>query len=93
MASNAPSALPASPPTSTRQRRSPASALVDAVATSEDVERSKPSPDSVEGALDKLKPATSERCLFVGDTPWDAEAAKRAGVIAIGIGQPNVQRR
>jgi len=62
--------------------------LVDGMATSQDVHRSKPSPDIVQAALDRLKPASPSQCLFVGDTPWDAEAAKKAGVMAIGFGSP-----
>src|ERR1700760_3292046 len=62
--------------------------LVDAVATSEDVDRSKPSPDIVEAALKFIAPAAAAQCVFIGDTPWDAEAAGRAGVIALGLSNP-----
>ncbi|MBV9511022.1 MAG: HAD family hydrolase [Caulobacteraceae bacterium] len=62
--------------------------LVDAMATSEDVDRSKPSPDIVQVALEKIAPIPASRCVFVGDTPWDAQAARRAGVIALGIASP-----
>src|ERR1700712_5224220 len=62
--------------------------LVDAMATSQDVERSKPSPDIVQVALKAIAPATPARCVFIGDTPWDAEAASRAGVIALGLSNP-----
>jgi HAD superfamily hydrolase (TIGR01509 family) len=59
--------------------------LVDAMATSEDVDRSKPSPDIVQVALERIAPTPAERCVFVGDTPWDAAAARRAGVVALGL--------
>ena len=64
------------------------SGLVDAIATSEDVDRSKPSPDIVEAALKSIAPAAAAQCVFIGDTPWDAEAAGRAGVIALGLSNP-----
>jgi HAD superfamily hydrolase (TIGR01509 family) len=59
--------------------------LVDAVATSEDAAQSKPSPDIVEAALHRLAPTPPGRCVFVGDTPYDAEAATRADVVTIGV--------
>ena len=57
---------------------------VDEVVMKDDVEKSKPYPDIVLAALEKLKLSPAE-CAMVGDTPHDAEAAKRAGVIAIGF--------
>ena len=57
---------------------------VDEVVMKDDVEKSKPYPDIVLAALEKLKLSAAE-CAMVGDTPHDAEAAKRAGVIAIGF--------
>ena len=62
--------------------------LVDVMATSEDVHRSKPSPDIVQAALQAIAPTSPARCVFIGDTPWDAEAARRAGVMAIGLSNP-----
>ena len=62
--------------------------LVDAMATSEDVARSKPSPDIVQAALAAIAPVEASRCIFIGDTPWDAEAATRAGVVALGLSNP-----
>ena len=62
--------------------------LVDAMATSQDVARSKPSPDIVRAALQAIAPTPAARCVFIGDTPWDAEAARRAGVIALGLSNP-----
>jgi HAD superfamily hydrolase (TIGR01509 family) len=51
--------------------------LADGFTTKDDVEASKPEPDLVRAALEKT---TAERSVMVGDTPWDVEAAKRAGV-------------
>ena len=62
--------------------------LVDAMATSEDVDRSKPSPDIVQAALKAIAPTPAARCVFIGDTPWDAEAAQRPGVIPLGLSNP-----
>ncbi len=56
--------------------------LVDGWTTAADVERTKPEPDLVEAALDKLG---TRRAVMVGDTPWDVEAARRAGVPTIAV--------
>jgi phosphoglycolate phosphatase-like HAD superfamily hydrolase len=45
---------------------------------------SKPAPDIVEAALNKLKMEPSE-VLMIGDTPYDIESAKGAGVDTIGV--------
>jgi len=58
--------------------------LVDVVVKKDDVERSKPAPDVVVAALGKLDLSPAQ-CAMVGDTPHDAEAAKRAGVITLGV--------
>jgi len=54
--------------------------LVDSSTTKDDVEASKPDPDLVEAALAKARGADA---VMVGDTPWDVEAARRAGVATI----------
>ena len=51
--------------------------LADAWTMKDDVEASKPEPDLVEAALAK---AGTREAVMIGDTPWDVEAAKRAGV-------------
>jgi len=56
--------------------------LVDAWTTSDDVEATKPEPDLVQAALDKLD---GDEAVMVGDTPWDVEAARRAGVATIAV--------
>ena len=52
--------------------------------TSEDVEESKPAPDLLQVALEAhgLDP---ERSTVVGDTVWDVESARRAGMPCIGL--------
>jgi HAD superfamily hydrolase (TIGR01549 family) len=60
--------------------------LVEVETSSADVERSKPHPDIFEAALDRLgKRIRREQAIVVGDSPHDAEAAKRAGLSAIGV--------
>jgi HAD superfamily hydrolase (TIGR01509 family) len=58
--------------------------LADSWTTSADVERTKPDPDLVKTALDKAEGEASDAVL-VGDTPWDVEAAARAGVATIAV--------
>lgn len=53
--------------------------LVDLTVTSADVDRSKPDPDLFAAALERLGVTASE-CVAIGDTPYDVEAATRAGV-------------
>jgi HAD superfamily hydrolase (TIGR01509 family) len=59
--------------------------LVDVVVSSDDVERSKPFPDIFAAALQKLAPLGAEAAIVIGDTPYDAEAATRAGIRTIGV--------
>ncbi|MEO7327359.1 MAG: HAD-IA family hydrolase [Minicystis sp.] len=58
--------------------------LFDFVVDAGDVSASKPQPDIVNAALHKLN-LTAAQCAMVGDTPWDALAARRAGVALIGL--------
>src|SRR4051794_34017980 len=51
--------------------------LADAWTDSSDVENTKPEPDLVHAALEK---AGGGEAVMVGDTTWDVEAAKKAGV-------------
>ena len=51
--------------------------LLDAWTTKDDVDATKPEPDLVQAALEKA--GTSE-AVMVGDTGWDIEAARRAGL-------------
>ncbi|MFD9788596.1 HAD family hydrolase [[Kitasatospora] papulosa] len=55
-----------------------------ATASSDDVDRGKPSPESVELAC-RLAGVGPGQAVFVGDTVWDMEAASRAGVRAVGL--------
>ena len=51
--------------------------LADAWTTKDDVEATKPEPDLILAGLEKAK---TESAVMVGDTPWDVEAASKAGV-------------
>jgi phosphoglycolate phosphatase-like HAD superfamily hydrolase len=52
--------------------------------TSDDAERSKPHPDIFIAALDRLG-LPAKDVIVVGDTPYDVEAAKKAGMKTIGL--------
>jgi HAD superfamily hydrolase (TIGR01549 family) len=56
--------------------------LVEGWTTDDDVESTKPEPDLVRAALDKLG---TDDALLVGDTPWDIEAARKAGLEAVTV--------
>ncbi|MEA2215599.1 MAG: hypothetical protein QOK19_1160 [Solirubrobacteraceae bacterium] len=58
--------------------------LADGWTSSKDVKATKPEPDLVQAALEKVG-ARPEDAVMVGDTPWDVEAAKRAGVGTIAV--------
>ena len=58
--------------------------LTEAETTSDDAENSKPSPDIVQAALDKLG-LPARDALMLGDTPYDVEAAALAGVPLVGV--------
>jgi len=60
-----------------------AAELVDAWTTSDDVENTKPQPDLIKAALDKVD--GEGEALLIGDTVWDVEAAKRAGVETLAV--------
>jgi phosphoglycolate phosphatase-like HAD superfamily hydrolase len=57
--------------------------LIDAIACGDDVSRGKPDPALVELALDHLG-APAAFATMIGDTPFDAQAARSAGVNAWG---------
>ncbi len=56
--------------------------LADAWTTSGDVEQTKPEPDLIRAALARLD---SDRAVMVGDSTWDCEAARRAGVETLAV--------
>jgi HAD superfamily hydrolase (TIGR01549 family) len=60
-----------------------AAEIVDGWTTSADVESTKPEPDLIKAALDKVD--ADGDALLIGDTVWDVEAAKRAGVETLAV--------
>ncbi len=59
--------------------------LVDAQTSADDAERSKPYPDIFLAALECLAPTDAAQAVVVGDTPYDAEAAGKAGLRTVGL--------
>jgi HAD superfamily hydrolase (TIGR01549 family) len=51
-------------------------------ASSKDADRSKPDPDIIQAALDRMD-AKASNAIMIGDTPYDLAAAARCGVRAI----------
>jgi HAD superfamily hydrolase (TIGR01509 family) len=58
--------------------------LVQGAADAGDADSSKPDPDIVQAALGRLK-LRPEEAVLLGDTPYDIEAAHRAGVATIAV--------
>ena len=59
--------------------------LIDTETTSDDAERTKPHPDIFQAAMARLDSVAREDMVVVGDTPYDAEAAGKAGLRAVGV--------
>lgn len=53
--------------------------------SSDDVERSKPHPDIFQAALARLGEVQPRDAIVVGDTPYDAQAAGKAGLPIVGV--------
>lgn len=58
--------------------------LIEEDLTADDAEKSKPDPDIFQAALQALDIDPHE-AVALGDTPWDIEAAKKAGVSTIAV--------
>jgi HAD superfamily hydrolase (TIGR01509 family) len=59
---------------------------VDGWTTSADVERTKPHPDLVAAAIEKAGAGNGRgEAAMVGDSTWDCEAAKRAGIDTVAL--------
>jgi HAD superfamily hydrolase (TIGR01509 family) len=59
--------------------------LLDTETSSEDAHKSKPHPDIFQAAMERLGNVEPEDCVVVGDSPYDAEAASKAGIQAVGF--------
>jgi HAD superfamily hydrolase (TIGR01549 family) len=57
--------------------------LLAGATSSADVEAAKPEPDIIRAALEKVPDA--ERSVLIGDSTWDCEAARRAGVASVAL--------
>lgn len=66
------------------KERVPMGDLIDRETSAADTTRAKPHPDIFTAALAKLGLRPSE-CMALGDTPYDAESAGKAGVRTIGV--------
>jgi HAD superfamily hydrolase (TIGR01549 family) len=60
-----------------------AAEIVDAWTTSDDVEATKPEPDLIHAALDKVD--AEGEAILIGDTVWDVKAAAKAGVETLAV--------
>ena len=58
--------------------------LIDHQTSSDDADESKPDPDIVRVALERAK-CEPGHAIMLGDTPYDVEAATRAGVRIVGV--------
>lgn len=58
--------------------------LVDDETSADDVDRAKPHPDIFSAALKRLGLEPKD-CIAIGDTPYDAESAGKAGIRTIGV--------
>jgi HAD superfamily hydrolase (TIGR01549 family) len=59
--------------------------LLEDATSSDDADSSKPEPDIFLAALEKLGNPPKEETVVVGDTPYDAIAAKKAGLQTVGV--------
>jgi HAD superfamily hydrolase (TIGR01549 family) len=59
--------------------------MTDHDVTADDAGSSKPSPDIFLRAMDRLAPIVASQTCVVGDTKYDGEAARRAGIPFLGL--------
>jgi HAD superfamily hydrolase (TIGR01509 family) len=59
--------------------------IADAWTSSADAEQTKPAPDLLQTALKKLGAPQDAASVLIGDSVWDVEAAKNAGMPAIAV--------
>ena len=58
--------------------------LISEIATTEDAEKSKPNPDILHAAL-KKSGLSADQVLMLADTPYDVQAASKAGIGIVGV--------
>jgi beta-phosphoglucomutase-like phosphatase (HAD superfamily) len=59
--------------------------FVDCESTSDDAQKSKPAPDIFLKAVERVAPIAAYECVVIGDTHFDGEAARKAGIPFIGV--------
>lgn len=59
--------------------------LIESATSSKDVKKSKPHPDIFVAALERLGRPSTKGVVAVGDSPYDALAAGKAGLKAVGV--------
>lgn len=59
--------------------------LLQAETSTDDAEKSKPEPDIFEAAMQRLGDVDPKQVIVIGDTPYDAEAAGKAGLRTVGV--------
>jgi HAD superfamily hydrolase (TIGR01509 family) len=59
--------------------------LTECETTSDDADSSKPAPDIFNNALKQIYPVEAAECVVIGDTRFDGEAARKAGMRFIGV--------
>jgi HAD superfamily hydrolase (TIGR01509 family) len=59
--------------------------LLEGQTSADDADRSKPHPDIFQAALEQLGRPPASAAAAVGDTPWDAIAAGKAGLVTVGV--------
>ena len=59
--------------------------LIEGATSTDEVKKSKPEPDIFRTALDKLEGVSADEAIVVGDSPYDAIAAKKIDITTIGL--------
>ena len=59
--------------------------LVEGETSADDADKSKPHPDIFKAALDQLGDVSADEAVVIGDTPYDAEAARKLRLRTIGV--------
>jgi pyrophosphatase PpaX len=65
--------------------RIPLEPYLDVIVAAEDTERHKPEPEPLLEALRRLDGASPTEAAYVGDSPFDVQAAKAAGMFMVGV--------
>lgn len=58
--------------------------VIDAATSSDDVDDSKPAPDVLQAAMDRVG-LNADQTILVGDSVWDVAAAQRTGIECVGL--------